>query len=364
MRSPQTVIVTFSSLIFSTLMVVYSVLSSANSLCTSTIDTHLASSLPQQTVPLNYAATDSLAKRNPAPIQQQTGDSLAELNSLSPATCSSNFVRVSDTHIPASHDTTNRKIPKIVFQTSRSRCLTPKFEKFTAQWRFEGWSYYFYDDDAIRRLLHEDFPEFPHLKLITENCIDYGTIKADLFRYLVLWKFGGLYVDIDSVPSDKFTIDLIKPEDDSFFVVENINLLSQYFMAVSPRHPLIFYAIQRSLANLLTVPDTGEIDASIATGPIALHWAFVDFRRDVGVKVRGPKFKKVVTAGFYEGTQNRTVTVIGKGLWDSNEWVIRETINRKRKIVQYEKMGMTHHQRDKLNPSNHSCYHAILHNLN
>jgi hypothetical protein len=55
--------------------------------------------------------------------------------------------------------------------------MTPRLYKLTEMWRFEGWSYYFFDDPAMMRLLHEDFEDFPHMKLLTDRCIEYGTTK-------------------------------------------------------------------------------------------------------------------------------------------------------------------------------------------
>jgi len=288
-------------------------------------------------------------------------DSLAELNSLSPMKCPSGTVRINDTHIPKSHDTTNRKIPMIVFQTSRSRCMTPRLYKLTEMWRFEGWSYYFFDDAAMMRLLHEDFEDFPHMKLLTDRCIEYGTTKADLWRYIALWKFGGLYADLDAVPSKNFTKDTIQPEDDSLYVIESYHLLSQYFMSTSAHHPIIFYALHRALENLLVTKDTGKFNAALQTGPHALHYGFRMFMEDAGVAIEKPSLKPV-KAGLYAGTDNRTCRAIGHGgRLQSNNYVIRESISQGHKINAYKSMNMTHNQEDKNHPNFQSCISSILH---
>jgi hypothetical protein len=288
-------------------------------------------------------------------------DSLAELNSLSSMECPKGFVRINDTHIPENLGNPTRKIPKIVFQTSRSRCITPRLYELTQKWRFPGWSYYFYDDDALMRILHEAYAEFPHLQLFTESCIKYGTIKADLWRYLVLWKYGGLYADLDSVPSSNFTGDTIRAEDDSFFVVESFHLLSQYFMAISPKHPLMFYSTQQSLLNLLRAPDTGKFNAALQTGPHALHMAFRIFMKDAGVEILEP-WTKPVKAGIFVGTNNRSARAVGLGGGKfSDQYVIREDIGGQEKMENYKKMNMTHNQEDKNTPSGQSCISALWH---
>jgi mannosyltransferase OCH1-like enzyme len=293
-----------------------------------------------------------------APKRKALVDSLAELDSLSPMECPEGFVRINDTHIPENFNDPTRKIPKIVFQTSRSRCITPRLYELTTRWRFKGWSYYFYDDEAVMRLLQEESEEFPHLKHLM-RCIDYGTIKADLWRYLILWKYGGLYADLDSVPTSNFTVNTIEPEDDSFFVVENFNLLSQYFMSSSPKHPLMYYSLQRSLFKLLEATDTGKFNAALLTGPHALHAGFTQFMKDAGVKVREPMFEPV-SAGLFVGTNNRSARAIGKGgRKESNQYVVREEIGPRAKMADYKKMNMTHNQQDKNTPSGHSCFSAL-----
>jgi hypothetical protein len=154
----------------------------------------------------------------------------------------------------------NRKIPRIIHQTSMSRCVTGRFLRATKKWQQSlGFSYYLHDDEAVDRLFGLDFPEFPHLSAVRQNCVIHGTLAADLWRYLVLWEYGGIYADLDAVPARFDPETSIEANDDAFFVVEQYHLLSQWFMAVSPRHPLMFYAVHHSLANLLHAKDTGSI---------------------------------------------------------------------------------------------------------
>lgn len=287
------------------------------------------------------------------PLQELTLDKTKYSTTL----CDPDLVYIFDTEFPSSHASNDRKIPRIVHQTSRSRCLTPNLAKTTQQWQWDGWSYYFHDDDALWRLFEQEFPNFPLLETIARKCILHGTLKADLWRYLVLWVYGGLYADLDSVPN-KLSPNSIRPSDDAFFVVEQYHLLSQYFMATSPRHPLMWYAFQQALANLWMAPDTGSINAAFITGPHSLHAAFVFFRKDVGVAIEPakPGFKPV-RSGHFLGTWNRSVTVIGVGE-NQNEYVDRDVIRLKRR--EYSRLGMRHFQDDVKRASGESCLRGIL----
>jgi hypothetical protein len=144
--------------------------------------------------------------------------------------------------------------------------------------------------------------------------------------------------------------------------VERYYLLSQYFMSSSPKHPLMYYSLQRSLFKLLEADDTGKINAALLTGPHALHAGFTQFMKDAGVKIWVPAFKPV-SAGLFVGTNNRSVRAIGKGvkesIGESNQFVVREEIDYYAKIAEYKKMNMTHNQQDKDTPSGHSCFSAL-----
>ena len=188
----------------------------------------------------------SLSKRNQRQEQQQNSrrsrptcplDKLLE-NDGAHAECGKGLVLMQSKHIPYEElFSGNRKIPRIVHQTSRSNCLTKAMTGVAVHWSSLGddWAYYFHSDKAVDRLFAQDWPEFPHLSTVSA-CLDgKGTLKADLWRYLVLWEYGGVYADVDTKPN-KFNSTSITAEDDGFFIVEQYHILSQYFMAMSPRH--------------------------------------------------------------------------------------------------------------------------------
>ena len=276
--------------------------------------------------------------------------------------CSAKTESVTNVILPSFDSTADRRIPKIIHQTAKSRCVTPAFAEITNEWKLPDHSYFFHDDEAVNRLFRMEFPEFPHLKIVIRHCIKNPTIKADLWRYLLLWVYGGVYADFDTAPA-KFDANTIKAEYDGFFVVEQYHILSQWFMAVSPRHPLMYYAIHRTLQSLIEAEDTLKSGAHIMSGPHALHSAFVSFRRDANVLVDplGTGFKPV-WSGTFRGTNNRTVTVVGKGE-NENEYVKRMAVNAFTRTRDYRRMGMTHFSSfmdPKAKKSGQTCYDAML----
>lgn len=98
---------------------------------------------------------------------------------------------IHDTILPESI-THTRKIPKIVHVTSFTRCMTPPFLDNLDKWRLPDHSFYFHDEMAVDRLLAKYWPEFPQLQLM-QKCTVSGAAKADIWRLLVLWEYGGIY---------------------------------------------------------------------------------------------------------------------------------------------------------------------------
>ena len=124
-----------------------------------------------------------------------------------------------------------RKIPKIVHLTSKTKCFTQNYIENLKRWRFPEHSFFVHDDAAMEDLFSRDWPEFPLLHRVLP-CLRTGAAKADLWRYLALYEYGGIYTDIDNSPGPMMLNGTIITDDmDSFFEVEGGGFPSQYFLA-------------------------------------------------------------------------------------------------------------------------------------
>ena len=251
--------------------------------------------------------------------------------------------------------------------TSKSRCLTQGFADNVRKWHFPDHSFYFHDDEAVDRLLlQRRWSDFPHIALAMK-CLRSGAAKADLWRYLVLWEYGGIYTDLDNNPGRDFFIQnnntgsiigstgsngtvslVIQDDDDAFFLVEELGVLSQYFLAASPKHPLMYLAVQNTLSRLLEVPHVGNQVIPQVTGPGALKMAFKYFMGTPDTPQNGR-----VREGKYVGVANREVTVVGHKATGSNNYVVRAAVSGK--WGQYKDMNMKHYSRIAKKKFNESC---------
>lgn len=175
--------------------------------------------------------------------------------------------------------------------------------------------------------------------------------------------YYGSSIDIDNAPGKFWTSDTIKDDDDAFFVIEKLGVLSQYFIAASPKHPLMYLAVHLSLNRLLDLDHVGKQNIPVVTGPGALKVAFKYFMRTQEIlnpeaerewKANNPNATRHgrVTSGKYYGVGNRSVSVVGtKGT--ASRWVVRGSVYGKG--GGYKKMGMKHFSAIAKKKFNESC---------
>jgi len=254
----------------------------------------------------------------------------------------------------------HRKIPRIVHVTSRTRCMPREFVDNLEKWRFRNHSFFFHNEEAMERLLFEkEWPEFPQLRQAL-RCTKGGAGRADVWRALVMWEYGGIYTDIDNAPTPKFLEgNVIAADDDAFFVIERSAILSQYFFASRPRHPLFYLLVQHMMSRLLSLNDVSMQVVSVVTGPGALRTAFNNFMDGQGANF--PYTKPLAkywypSAQMYVGMYNYTVRAVGHQD-DPDEFVARDVIPDKNLI--YHRMNMTYFRDIPKVESKQSCFQRI-----
>jgi mannosyltransferase OCH1-like enzyme len=86
-------------------------------------------------------------------------------------------------------------IPKRIFQTWKTHTLPAIFETWANTWKnhHPDWEYELWDDTDNRNFIKNYFPWF----LEKYDSFPKEIYRADIVRYFYLYKFGGLYVDLD-----------------------------------------------------------------------------------------------------------------------------------------------------------------------
>lgn len=86
-------------------------------------------------------------------------------------------------------------IPMVFHQTWWSRKLKDKNKRLSATWLrcMPDWIHVLWDDDEARELFRTNKPEL----LAYYDTYPYPVQRSDVFRYLVMHRYGGLYADMD-----------------------------------------------------------------------------------------------------------------------------------------------------------------------
>jgi len=155
-------------------------------------------------------------------------------------------------------------IPKNIFQSWFTNNLDPviksKIESFKSQ--NPDYKYHLYTDDDIDEFVNTNYPGE-----ISDcfNKINIIVSKVDFWRYLVLYKYGGVYLDMDS-SIEKPLDDLIKPDDEAIITAEgNPNLCVQWALIFNKKHPILKKTIDFIVENIKN--NTYPNDIHKMTGP-------------------------------------------------------------------------------------------------
>lgn len=139
-------------------------------------------------------------------------------------------------------------IPKQIFQTFKSRELP-----WLTRWHIKrmlrrnpDYQYFFYDDQAIEQFFKEEFPEYYN----AYKSLTIGAAKADFFRYAVLYKKGGIYLDIDCKVVSRFE-QFILPDDEAIISIENNGaLFTQWALIFAKEHPFLKKTLEVCYENI------------------------------------------------------------------------------------------------------------------
>lgn len=209
-------------------------------------------------------------------------------------------------------------IPHLIHMTARSKVLPEDVRNNLRhiQAHNPGWEIAIYDDQDIESFIVQHFGA--HVLAIYRMInTRYGAARADLFRYLCLYRLGGLYLDLKSTTtmplsewmtsSDRFILSHWDNGPQGKYpdwgLSEDLKHLphgeyQQWFIAASAGHPYLRAVCEKVLRNIVSyraVPArfgregvlqvTGPIAYTLAIDPIRHHHPhrLVDVEKDGGL---------------------------------------------------------------------------------
>jgi len=150
-------------------------------------------------------------------------------------------------------------IPRNIFQTWKSdNELTERQRAAQKSWREfnPGWGYSFYDDTRSEEFVKEFYSDYYKVWPILTP-----VERADLWRYLIVHKYGGVYADIDTVCLRSLD-DVIDSEIDMVMFFETFKfeppfvfpMWVQWFFGSTPNNPIMLEVCDEIVTRLSESP--------------------------------------------------------------------------------------------------------------
>ncbi|OEU10650.1 hypothetical protein FRACYDRAFT_247192 [Fragilariopsis cylindrus CCMP1102] len=282
------------------------------------------------------------------------------------------------------------------------------------------------NDNEDNLWLSSSSSSFPqHLGQIIKNCIDNGSLfKHYLWRFLCLYVYGGIYINDDfsdfgadsdaesvhnnnndyieiilrqfnSISStiihdndnddadDKYDGDtvllILENNDNDNDNKDNSSILNTNIIAVTPRHPLMYYAIHHMIFKIVYNNDSDSLPSSSSGGGDGdvindvLQKALADFRSDYRSRSNDDDSSKKEEDGItwndinknednrigrkiiYHGTDNKTATIIG-----TSTITATTTLGNERKERLYNSLRSQSSQQQQQQQMKSSCLHKMF----
>lgn len=167
-------------------------------------------------------------------------------------------------------DGKTQMIPRIIHQTwfeDITPLHYPNLNRLQNSWKNSGWTYKFYTDDSARQYINDHFPN--HFLQAYDALIP-GAYKADLFRYMILMREGGVYADVDvllDASLDTFvtpTMSFFAPRDAVAEYADGQYCLWNGLIGAAPGHQIIVRAVERLVNLILNRADILDLEKDVA----------------------------------------------------------------------------------------------------
>lgn len=219
-------------------------------------------------------------------------------------------------------------IPKKIFQLIADKNkISPEFQKNINYIKNlnPDWEYHLYDDNEMVSYIKENYGE-EMLRYYNKINPKYGAAKADLFRYLLMYLEGGVYLDIKSASTIPLS-EIILPDDEYLLSYWDLPIQSkltgnkmgeyqQWHIICRPRHPFLYEVIQQVIKNI----DNYDAD-SIGVGKLAVLKVTGPIAYTKTIKPIIDKYNhRIVELNEFVGLKYNNIGVSHKGLFSNKHY--------------------------------------------
>ncbi len=182
-----------------------------------------------------------------------------------------------------------KEIPKKIYQTHETKEHienNPKLKDSVKTWQEQknnGFEYHFFTGEDRDKFMKDNFDERVYNAY---KKLPMGVMKADLWRYCVVYKNGGLYADSDTLIKENIN-NLINHNKGLLYVTPEIgtNFFCQWIFGAPPNSPILKKIIDLSVSNIENMDEikkTVHKDNLIhaVTGPSMFTNAIKDYLKE------------------------------------------------------------------------------------
>ena len=177
----------------------------------------------------------------------------------------------------------NNCIPKKIFQTHKS-CKyvesNKELKNATITWKMSknfGFEYHFYDNAQMDEFMKEMDNAFPGIKEQYDR-LPVPVMKADLWRYCIIYHYGGIYADVDTKLMVHPNFFINSPFGNLIIVPENNVHMCQWVFAARKNSPVLKYIIELSLQRIKNQEVIeGEHIIHYLTGPCVFTGGIINY---------------------------------------------------------------------------------------
>lgn len=181
------------------------------------------------------------------------------------------------------------KIPKKIFQTHKSWDYIntkPSILECINSWkRYTDFEYYFYNDSDADTFIKNNFNNNIYKAY---RSLSLPVMKADLWRYCVIYAYGGIYADTDT----KCLVDPNCLLQDSLLVCvpeSDTRKLCQWIFAAPPKSPIIKKIIDMCVTKILNNISINIDTVLEITGPVIFTQGVDAFLKENNYKIYSDK---------------------------------------------------------------------------
>lgn len=158
----------------------------------------------------------------------------------------------------------NQRIPKIIYQTWFTKYIPEEILEYRNKMlkKNADYKYYLYDDTDMDNYVRNNFDNNTYLNF---NKLKVPTAKADFWRYLILYKTGGIYLDMDSTIDINLNNFINKNEHAILSKEKNEGYFLQWCLIFNKNHPILKEVI--NLVNYNISNNLYKDDIISLTGP-------------------------------------------------------------------------------------------------